>query len=175
LTNKLIFNKINKAPVYDPGKIIRKELTMQKQSTVIKESELTHKWYIFDASTQPLGRLASQVAIVLMGKHKPSYAPNLDNGDFVIVINAAKAVLTGNKLKGKKYYTQVSQQPGGLRTRTAEVMLKDYPEEMIMHAVKGMLPKGSLGKQMAKKCHVYVDDQHPHAGQHPEVFVKVGK
>jgi large subunit ribosomal protein L13 len=140
---------------------------MQKQTTIVKQSELTHRWVLVDASTAPLGRLASKIATILMGKNKANYSSNLDNGDYVVVINAKKAVLTGNKLKKKIYYTQVSQQPGGLRKRTAETMVEKYPEELVLHAVRGMLPKTKLGKKMLAKCFVYPDAEHPHQGQKP--------
>ena len=139
---------------------------MQKKETVER------KWYVVDAEGQTLGRLATKVATVLRGKHKPTYTPNVDCGDFVIVVNADKAVLTGNKDTQKIYYNH-SGYTGGLRERTGKEMLEKYPTEMIERAVKGMLPNGRLGRQMYKKLFVYTGSEHPHAAQKPvELKVK---
>ncbi len=127
------------------------------------------KWYVIDAEGQRLGRLASEVAALLRGKHKPIYTPHVDTGDYVIVINADKIELTGNKLKDKKYYRH-SGYPGGLKERTAEEMLAKHPERVIELAVKGMLPKGPLGRKMFKKLHVYSGPEHKHQAQKPEVY-----
>jgi len=127
------------------------------------------KWYVIDAEGQRLGRLASEVATLLRGKHKPIYTPHVDTGDYVIVINAEKIELTGNKLKDKKYYRH-SGYPGGLKERTAEEMLAKHPEQVIELAVKGMLPKGPLGRKMFKKLHVYSGPEHKHQAQKPEVY-----
>ncbi|NLI68849.1 MAG: 50S ribosomal protein L13 [Bacilli bacterium] len=127
------------------------------------------KWYVIDAEGQRLGRLASEVAALLRGKHKPIYTPHVDTGDYVIVINAEKIELTGNKLKDKKYYRH-SGYPGGLKERTAEEMLAKHPEQVIELAVKGMLPKGPLGRKMFKKLHVYSGPEHKHQAQKPEVY-----
>ena len=127
------------------------------------------KWYVIDAEGQRLGRLASEVAALLRGKHKPIYTPHVDTGDYVIVINADKIELTGNKLKDKKYYRH-SGYPGGLKERTAEEMLAKRPEQVIELAVKGMLPKGPLGRKMFKKLHVYSGPEHKHQAQKPEVY-----
>ncbi len=127
------------------------------------------KWYVIDAEGQRLGRLASEVAALLRGKHKPIYTPHVDTGDYVIVINAEKIELTGNKLKDKKYYRH-SGYPGGLKERTAEEMLAKHPERVIELAVKGMLPKGPLGRKMFKKLHVYSGPEHKHQAQKPEVY-----
>jgi len=143
---------------------------MQKQTTVIKPQDINRKWFVVDATNVPLGRLASKVSFILSGKYKPTYQPNLDTGDYVIIINAEKVLLTGNKLDQKKYYN-VSGRLGGLRTRTAKVMIKDYPVEMVERAVWGMLPKGSLGRQMYKKLHVYAGNKHNQDAQKPEVLV----
>ena len=113
-----------------------------------------------------LGRLAAKVATILRGKHKPTYTPHIDCGDYVIVVNASKVNLTGNKLDKKIYYNH-SGYPGGLRERTARTMIENYPEEMIERAVKGMLPKGRLGRQMYKKLFVYAGSEHPHQAQQP--------
>src|SRR5574344_2050008 len=135
---------------------------MNKETTNLKKEEITRKWYVVDATNKPLGRLASDIAIVLMGKGKPSWTPNQDCGDYVIVINCEKVSCSGNnKMINKKYYN-VSEYNGGLRTRTLEVMLKDYPEELFERTVWGMLPKGRLGRQMAKKLFAYKGAEHKH-------------
>ena len=136
---------------------------MQKKETVER------KWYIVDAKGQTLGRLATQVATVLRGKHKPTYTPYVDCGDYVIVINADKVKLTGNKLLDKKYYNH-SGFPGGLRERNAKEMIERYPEEMIERAIKGMLPHNRLGRSMGKKLFVYRDENHKHTAQKPIVM-----
>lgn len=143
---------------------------MQRQTTVIKPSDITRKWYVVDATDIPLGRLASKVAMVLTGKSKPTFQPNIDTGDYVIIVNAQKVLLTGNKLNQKKYYN-VSGFLGGLRTRSAKVMKQDYPVEMVERAVWGMLPKGKLGRQIYKKLHVYAGAEHKQTAQQPEVLV----
>ncbi|AIE58676.1 50S ribosomal protein L13 [Bacillus methanolicus] len=130
---------------------------------------IERKWYVVDAAGQTLGRLASEVASILRGKHKPTYTPHVDTGDHVIIINASKIELTGNKLNDKIYYRH-SQYPGGLKTRTALEMRTNYPEKMLELAIKGMLPKNSLGRQMFKKLHVYAGSEHPHQAQKPEVY-----
>ncbi|KKB34899.1 50S ribosomal protein L13 [Bacillus thermotolerans] len=134
-----------------------------------KSGEIQRKWYVIDAQGQTLGRLSSEVASILRGKHKPTFTPNVDTGDNVIIINAEKIELTGNKLKDKIYYRH-SMYPGGLKTRTANEMRTKYPERMLELAIKGMLPKGSLGRQMAKKLHVYAGPEHKHQAQQPEVY-----
>ena len=126
---------------------------MQKKETV------TRNWYVIDAEGKPLGRVASKAAVVLRGKHKPTYTPHVDCGDYVIIVNASKVLLTGNKMEDKKYYNH-SQYPGGLRIRTAK--------EMVEKAVKGMLPKNRLGRSMYKKLFVYAGENHPHMAQKPE-------
>lgn len=144
---------------------------MQRQTTIAKPAEIARKWYVIDAKDIPLGRLASFVAIKLMGKDKPIYTPNVDCGDYVIIINAEKVALNGNnKLKNKKYYN-VSGYNGGLRTRTAGEMIENYPEEMVERSVWGMLPKGPLGRQIYKKLFVYKGPEHKHEAQKPEVLV----
>ena len=142
---------------------------MQRQTTIAKNSEIQRKWYVVDAANKPLGRLASQVAQVLMGKVKPSWTPNVDCGDYVIVINADKVSLSGNKTLNKKYYN-ASGFPGGLRVRTAGEMLDKYPTEMFERTVHGMLPKGRLGRQIEKKLFVYAGPDHKHEAQKPEVL-----
>ncbi len=134
---------------------------MQKKETV------TRNWYVIDAEGKPLGRVASKAAVLLRGKHKPTYTPHIDCGDYVIIVNASKVLLTGNKMEDKKYYNH-SQYPGGLRIRTAKEMVERYPEEMVEKAVKGMLPKNRLGRSMYKKLFVYAGENHPHMAQKPE-------
>ena len=131
-----------------------------------RKEDVARNWYVVDAEGQTLGRLATKVANVLRGKHKPTYTPHVDCGDYVIVVNAEKVKLTGNKLEDKKYYDH-SGHPGGLRERNAKTMIEKYPEEMIERAVKGMLPKGRLGRAMYKKLFVYAGEEHPHAAQKP--------
>jgi LSU ribosomal protein L13P len=134
-----------------------------------KPNEIERKWYVVDATGQRLGRLASEVAAILRGKHKPIYTPNVDTGDHVIIINASKIELSGKKLTNKIYYRH-SQHPGGLKKRTALEMRTNYPEKMLELAIRGMLPKGSLGRQMFKKLHVYAGNEHPHQAQKPEIY-----
>ena len=136
---------------------------MQKKETV------NRKWHVIDAEGQVLGRVAAKAAHTLRGKHKATYTPHIDCGDFIIIINAEKAVLTGNKLEDKMYYNH-SMYPGGLRVRSAKVMKEQYPVEMVERAVKGMLPHNRLGRQMYKKLFVYAGSEHPHAAQKPEVM-----
>ena len=132
------------------------------------------KWYVVDADGMPLGRLASQVAAILRGKNKPIYTPHCDTGDHVIVINAAKVVLTGKKLDQKNYYHH-SGYPGGLKTTSYRKLLAEKPEFAVKHAVVGMLPKGPLGRQMARKLRVYAGAEHEHEAQKPEVLELVKK
>ena len=131
-----------------------------------KKEELTRSWFVVDADGKNLGRVAAKVAHVLRGKHKPTYTPHMDCGDYVIIVNASKINLTGNKLDDKMYYNH-SGYPGGLRERTAREMKEKYPVEMLERAVKGMLPKGRLGRQMYKKLFVYAGETHPHMAQQP--------
>ena len=125
------------------------------------------KWYVVDADGMPLGRLASQVASILRGKNKPTYTPHCDTGDHVIVINASKIVLTGKKLD-KKFYHHHSGFPGGMKSIAYRQLIEEKPEFAIRRAVEGMLPKGALGNQMAKKLRVYAGAEHEHAAQQPE-------
>ena len=133
---------------------------MQKKETVER------KWYVIDATDVTLGRLASKVAHMLRGKHKATYTPHIDCGDYIIIINAKEVKLTGNKLDNKMYYNH-SMYPGGLRERTARVMKEQYPIEMMERAVKGMLPHNRLGRQMYKKLFVYAGAEHKHDAQKP--------
>ena len=132
-----------------------------------RKEDVQRNWYVVDAEGQTLGRLASKVANVLRGKHKPTYTPHVDGGDFVIIVNAEKVNLTGNKLNNKIYYNH-SRYTGGLRERTAKEMIEKYPVEMVERAIKGMLPKGRLGRQMYKKLFVYEGENHPHSAQQPK-------
>ena len=137
-----------------------------------KKETVERKWYVIDAEGVALGRLATKVATVLKGKHKPTFTPHIDCGDYVIVVNAEKVKLTGNKLNDKMYYNH-SGYTGGLRERNAKTMIESYPEEMVERAVKGMLPKGRLGRQMYTKLFVYAGPEHKHAAQQPvELKVK---
>jgi len=129
--------------------------------------EIEPKWVLVDAQGKTLGRLASEIAKILRGKHRPDYTPNTLTGDFVVVVNAEKIRLTGNKLQ-QKVYTRYSGYPGGLRSINAATLLERHPERVLQHAVKGMLPKGPLGRRMLKRLKVYAGGQHPHAAQKPE-------
>ena len=139
-----------------------------------KAQEVSRNWYVIDATDVNLGRLATKVAHVLRGKHKTTYTPNVDCGDYVIVVNASKINLTGNKLDDKIYYNH-SGYTGGLRERTAREMKENYPVEMMERAVKGMLPKNRLGRQMYKKLFVYEGSEHPHTAQKPTKIEMGGK
>ena len=136
---------------------------MQKKETVER------KWYVIDAEGKSLGRVASLAATYLRGKHKPTYTPHIDCGDNVVIINAQKVTLTGNKLEDKMYYDH-SMYQGGLRERTAKVMREEYPVEMMERAVKGMLPHNRLGRDMYRKLFVYAGNEHKHQAQKPEVL-----
>lgn len=138
---------------------------MKTHST--RPQEITRDWWLVDAQGAVLGRLASEVAKLLRGKHKPNFTPHLDVGDHVVVVNAAKIVLTGNKITQKRYYRH-SGYPGGLRSKTYEQFLVDHPERAIEKAVKGMLPGNRLGRAMLKKLKVYAGAEHPHKAQHPK-------
>ena len=131
-----------------------------------KKEELDHQWYLIDAEGKVLGRLASELAKILRGKKKPTYTPHLDTGDFVVVINSAKVVLTGKKMKDKIYYHHTGY-PGGIKEMNAEKLLAKKPTEMIRIAVKGMLPKNSLGRQMLRKLKIYAGPNHSHEAQKP--------
>jgi len=132
-----------------------------------KPGDLTHEWFVVDATDVPLGRLASQVAQILRGKHKPTFAPHVDGGDYVVVINAEKVAVTGKKEDAKVYYRH-SGYPGGLRALTLAQMRARYPDRVIRIAVKGMLPKNRLGRQIFNKLKVYAGPNHPHAAQQPQ-------
>ena len=136
---------------------------MQTKETVDR------KWFVIDAEGLPLGRVATKAAHILRGKHKATFTPHIDCGDFIIIVNAEKVVLTGNKLQKKMYYDH-SGYPGGLRERNAETMIESYPVEMVERAIKGMLPKGRLGRAMYTKLYVYTGPEHKHEAQKPTVI-----
>ncbi len=134
-----------------------------------KPADVQHDWYVVDAKDLVLGRLATRIATVLRGKHKAIFTPHIDTGDFVVVINAADVLLTGNKLDAKKYYNYTGYF-GGLKSQTAREVLEADAERVIRDAVKGMLPKNKLGRQVIKKLKVYPGAEHPHAAQNPQSF-----
>jgi large subunit ribosomal protein L13 len=134
-----------------------------------KPAEVKREWYVVDAEGKTLGRLATQIARILTGKHKRIYTPGVDTGDFVIVVNAAKFLVTGNKMD-EKFYTRHSQYPGGFRTTTLREQLVVHPELVIQKAVWGMLPHNRLGRQQLKKLKIYTKATHPHAAQQPKVL-----
>ena len=142
---------------------------MQRQTPMANPQTVQKNWYVVDATDIPLGRLASKIAVILMGKNKPSYTPHVDCGDYVIVINASKVKLTGDAEHKKNYYN-VSMYNGGLRTRSSGVMAREFPEEMVERAVWGMIPKGRLGRQIYKKLFVYKDENHEQQAQKPVVL-----
>ena len=137
-----------------------------RQTTMAKPSEVTRQWYVVDAAGLTLGRLATEVAILLRGKHKPTYTPHVDGGDYVIVINAEKVITTGDQ-KEKKFYYSHSHYPGGLRVRSTGTMREQYPIEWVEKAIHGMLPHTKLGNVQRKHLFVYTGDTHPHAAQQP--------
>jgi large subunit ribosomal protein L13 len=134
-----------------------------------KAHEVSRDWFVVDANDVVLGRMATRIATVLRGKHKVIYTPHVDTGDYVVVINAASVKLTGNKMDAKQYHSY-SGHFGGLKSKTAREVLDSEPERAIIHAVKGMLPKNRLGRQMITKLKVYAGADHPHAGQNPKAF-----
>jgi len=152
--------------------VLRGKTPLQR-TYMAKEHEVDKKWYVVDARGKTLGRLASQVAAVLRGKHKPTYTPHVDSGDYVIVINAKDVRLTGKKLDKKIYYRH-SRYPGGLKMRTAGEMLETRPEKMIELAVWGMLPHNRLGRRQFRKLKVYAGPEHPHQAQKPEPLAVEG-
>jgi len=135
-----------------------------------KKEEVVHDWYVVDAEEQSLGRLSTKLAHILRGKHKPIYTPHVDTGDFIVVTNAEKVKLTGNKREGKQYYSH-SGYPGGIKSVNAAELLEKKPEEVIIKAVRGMLPKNRLGRQMIKKLKVYAGSTHPHEAQQPKPLI----
>ena len=136
-----------------------------------KKDEVVHDWFQVDAETETLGHLATKIAHILRGKHKPIYTPHVDTGDFIVVTNAEKIKLTGNnKLRDKQYFRHTGY-PGGIRSMNAEEMLEKKPEMVIMKAVRGMLPKNRLGRQMIKKLKIYAGKDHPHMAQQPKPLI----
>lgn len=142
-------------------------MKQEKITSFIKAEDADRKWYVVDAKDQVLGRLAAQVARVVRGKHKPVFTPNMDTGDFVVVINADKIKMTGKRELQKSYFSH-SGYPGGVRTLSFQQMMEKKPEYVIQHAVKGMLPKNRLGRKLIKKVKIYAGGEHPHAAQQPE-------
>jgi large subunit ribosomal protein L13 len=141
-------------------------MRLQKTFTP-RPSDIDRSWWLVDASDLPLGRLASEVATILRGKHKPTFAPHMDMGDFVVIVNADKVAVTGAKEEGKSYYSH-SGYPGGLSQRSFRELLQRHPERVVEKAVRGMLPRNRLGRAMGRKLRVYAGPDHPHAGQAPE-------
>ena len=139
------------------------------KSFMASPSTIERKWYVIDAADQTLGRLSTEVANILRGKNKPIFTPHIDTGDYVIIVNADKVKVTGKKLDQKIYYRH-SEYVGGMKETTLKEMMNKKPEFVVEHAVKGMLPKGPLGRQMLSKLHVYDGAEHPHAAQQPEVY-----
>lgn len=133
-------------------------------------ADINREWFVVDAENQILGRLAAQLAHRLRGKHKPEFAPHMDNGDFIVVINCEKIAVTGKKLANKMYYRH-SGYPGGLKETNLEKMLQRKPDQVLMNAVRGMLPKNRLGRAMLKKLKVYSGSEHPHTAQQPKTLV----
>ena len=138
-------------------------------SFIQKPAGVERKWYVVDAEGKTLGRMASEVAAILRGKNKPTFTPHVDCGDYVIVINAEKVAVTGKK-RQEKIYKRHTGYPGGLRELTFEQLLEKHPEEVVKHAIKGMMPTGKLGRQMYKKLKVYAGPEHKHEAQKPEVL-----
>ncbi|MDX1665886.1 MAG: 50S ribosomal protein L13 [Saprospiraceae bacterium] len=143
--------------------------TLSYKTKSAKKEEVERKWYVIDAEGEVVGRLCSRIAHVLRGKHKPSYTPHVDTGDYVVVVNAEKIRFTGQKLDQKEYLSHTGY-PGGQRSMTAKEMLEKKPENIVENAVRGMLPKNRLGRAMFKKLYVYTGPEHPHQAQQPEPF-----
>ena len=141
-----------------------------RQTKMANGASIEKKWYVVDATDLVLGRMSTEVAKILTGKHKVSYTPQEDNGDFVVIINCEKVILTGNKLKDKMYYNH-SGFIGGMRTRNASTMIKDYPVEMVYRSIWGMVPHNRLGRKQIKKLFIYKGPEHNHAAQAPEELV----
>lgn len=143
--------------------------TLSYRTRSANATQVEHAWFVIDAEQAVVGRLATQIASILRGKHKPCFTPHVDTGDYVIVVNAEKVRFTGNKENDKLYY-RYSGYPGGLKSRRAREMRQRRPEHIVRHAVKGMLPKGPLGRSMLSKLKVYAGTEHPHAAQQPKPF-----
>jgi large subunit ribosomal protein L13 len=142
-------------------------ITPDKQTISVREADVEKKWWVVDADGQTVGRLASQIARILRGKHKPLFTPHVDCGDFVVVVNAEKVVMATKRAEQKEY-SRYTGYPGGRRVMTYQQMLETRPERILEHAVLGMLPKNRLGRRIGKKLHIYAGDQHPHAAQKPQ-------
>lgn len=142
---------------------------MKTYSPSAEEAKANREWWVVDATGKTLGRLASEIAQILRGKHKPTFSPHVDGGDFVIVINCEKFVVTGNRMDDKRYYTH-SRYPGGLKTRTMREQLERFPDRIIYEAVKGMMPKTKLGNAQMKKLKIYKGGEHPHEAQQPKAL-----
>lgn len=142
---------------------------MKTYSPSAEEAATSREWYVVDAAGQTLGRLASEIAKILRGKHKPTFSPHLDTGDFVVVTNCEKIMVTGDKLDTVRYYRH-SRYPGGLKSRTMREQLDRFPDRVLLAAVKGMLPKTKLGRAQIKKLRIYAGDEHPHTAQQPKVL-----
>jgi len=140
-----------------------------RSTYILKAGDIRREWYVVDAADHTLGRLSSEVARILRGKHKPTFAPNMDNGDYVIIVNAEKIKVTGNKME-QKVYKRHSGYIGGLKETPLKVMLAKKPAEVLRHSIKGMLPKNNLGRHMFKKLKVYAGPEHTHAAQQPKVL-----
>lgn len=153
--------------IKDINTIIVNSLNYKTKSA--KKEEVQRSWYVFDAENMVVGRMCTEIARVLRGKHKPSYTPHVDTGDYVIVVNAKNLRLTGNKMKAKEYITY-SGYPGGQKSKRAEEVMEKFPERIIENAVRGMLPKNKLGRQMFKKLFVYKGADHPHQAQQPQPY-----
>ena len=136
---------------------------------VVRQEEITRKWFVVDADGKTLGRLASAIAQILKGKHKPMYSPHLDVGDYVVVINAERIAVTGRKMDQKMYYRHTGY-PGGIRESNLRDLLARHPTYAVKFAIKGMLPKNRLGRKMIRKLKIYAGPEHPHQAQHPEVL-----
>ena len=132
-----------------------------------KKEEVQRDWYVIDASGKPLGRLATKIAMILRGKHKPIYTPHVDTGDYVIVVNADKVILTGKKMDDKMYYHHTGY-PGGIKTQNFRTLINKNPEKVVYKAVWGMLPHNALGRKMIKKLKIYAGEKHPHEAQKPQ-------
>ena len=143
------------------------------KSFMANAQNIQKKWYVVDATDLVLGRLSTEVAVLLRGKHKPTFTPHVDCGDYVVIVNAEKVVLTGKKLEQKCYYRH-SGYPGGLKSRTAKRMLELQPQKVLEKSIRGMLPKNRLGEDMYRKLYVYVGSEHPHQAQKPEVYTLRG-
>lgn len=144
-----------------------------KNTYMANKESLNREWLIIDATGKTVGRLASEVAAILRGKHKPTFTPHVDCGDFVVIINAEKVIFTGNKLSNKIYYRHTNH-PGGLKEETAEKLMARAPERILEKAIKGMLPKTKLGRQMYRNLYIYKGDIHPHVAQQPKEYILKG-